>query len=115
MDEVSVMRRAFVDDQFSKDKAKDIELSGACKRGDMKEFRGFAVISAAQIRQCGSMVVDSRHVYLTHADIIHGFVPVKNEPLPAWLNDRLDGLKELARFTPDPDPNRWRWIGPALT
>jgi len=114
MDEVSAIRKNYVDEQFCKDKAKEIDLMGECRSSENKEFRGFAVISANQIRQLGSNVVDSRHVFVAHADISHGHIVVKNEPLPAWLNDRLDRLKNLAKFIPDPSPRSWKWKGQRL-
>jgi hypothetical protein len=113
-DEISVIRRKFVTDQFCKDKAMDIDLYGQCRGADRKEFRGFAVISAKEIRQFGSDVQDSREVYVSHADIKHGFVVLRHEPFPAELNARLDKLKAAARFIPDPSPTRWKWMGKPL-
>jgi len=113
-DEVSVVRKDYVDEQFCKDKAKDIDLGGRCRGEEKKEFRGFAVISTRIIRKFGSDVTDSRHVFVSHADIKHGFIVVRNEPLPSALNDRLDRLKDAAKFVPDPSPEKWGWIGPSL-
>jgi hypothetical protein len=113
-DEVSTIRRAFVSDQFCKDKALDIDLRGRCRGDEKKEFRGFAAISAKRIREFGSAIVDSREVFLCHADIRHGFIVARNEPLPSELNDRLDRLKDAARFIPDPSPRAWRWAGGGL-
>ena len=114
-DEVSSIRKNFVDSQFCKDKAKDIELAEICRGASVKkEFRGFAVITAQLIRDAGSNVTDSRHVFVGHADISHGHVAARAEPLPAWLNDRLDTLKDAAKFIPDPAPLKWRWAGPNL-
>lgn len=113
MDEVSVIRRTFTDDFFCKSKAKSIDLAAKC-HGEEKEFRGFATISARAIRDLGSTVVDSRSVYLSHADIKHGFVVPRNEPLPSALNDRLDQMKDRAKFIPDPAPAKWRWFGDSL-
>jgi hypothetical protein len=115
IDEISAIRKNFVDEQFCKAHAKDIDLFGSCRSNEKKEFRGFAVISAKQIRDSGSEVVDSRQVFVAHADIKHGYVAARHEPLPPWLNDRLDRLKDLAKFIPDPYPKKWRWNGPALT
>ena len=114
MDEISVIRRHYVDDQFCKDKAMSIDLLGRCRGEGRKEFRGFAIISAKAIRKYGSDVVDSRNVYLAHADIRHGVVTAKHEPLPAELNDRLDQLKKAAKFVSDPFPQRWKWASQQL-
>ncbi len=103
-----------MDSQFCKDKALEIALWGICRSREKKEFRGFAVITADQIRNAGSNVTDSRHVFVGHADISHGYVAARGEALPAWLNDRLDTLKDSAKFIPDPAPRRWRWTGPQL-
>lgn len=94
-----------------------IELSARCRKKDPKQipqFRGFAVITAKAIRDHGSEIVDSRHVYLAHADIKHGVVFAKHEPYPAELNDRLDQLKDAARFVSEPVPQRWKWAGQQL-
>src|SRR5579863_5605567 len=100
-DEVSVIRKHYVDEQFCKDKAMAIDLLGRCRGEEEKEFRGFAVISAQLIRRFGSNLTDSRNVYVAHADIKHGFTVARNEPLPAQLNERLDRLKTEAKFIPD--------------
>lgn len=114
-DEISVIRKHYVSEQFCKDKAKAIDLIGRCRGEERKEFRGFAVISAQLTRQFGSDVVDSRHVYVAHADIKHGFLVARNEPLPSELNDRLDRLKAAAKFIPDPFPEKWKWVGSPLS
>ena len=61
-DEVSVIRKTFVDEQFCKDKAKDIELAAICRDEDDKAFRGFAVISAQAIRDRKSTRLNSSHI-----------------------------------------------------
>jgi hypothetical protein len=113
-DEVSVIRRTYVSDQFCKDKAKDIELSGLCRGEGRKEFQGFTIITALKIRELGSQIVDSRSEYVGHAHISHGFVVQRDEPLPPQLNERLDALKKAAKYIADPLPRKWGWTGPPL-
>jgi len=115
MDEVSTIRKNYVGSQFCKDKAKGIELNGKCQSEDTKDFRGFASISADEIYKAGSNIRDSRHVYVAHADITHGYTAKRGESLPSWLNDRLDRLRDSAKFIPDPAPTKWRWVGQEIT
>ena len=114
IDEVSIIRRTYVDDQFCKDKAKELELLARCNGEERKDFRGFAVISAAAIRKAGSEVLDSRSEYVGHAHISHGFIVERHEPPRAEVNERLDTLKRAATFIPDPHPQSWHWDGPPL-
>lgn len=74
-------------------------------------FRGFAVIAALTVRQCGSDVVDSRELYLGHADITHDTVLQKNEPAPPEFNARLKRMVTGASYCPDPAPETETWSG----
>jgi hypothetical protein len=114
LDEVSVIRRDFVGDNFCKTIASEIELLARLRGNDRMCFRGFAVISAGSIRQLGSNVIDSRSEFLGHADIVHGYQPVKNEPFPSWLNDRLDQMTDMAKYVSDPRPGAFLWHGRPL-
>ncbi|MGO9930432.1 MAG: hypothetical protein ACLPV8_01240 [Steroidobacteraceae bacterium] len=113
-DEVSVIRRNYTDNQFCKDKAKEIELLAKCKGESKKDFRGFAVITAKLIENSGSKIIDSRSEYAGHAHISHGFVVERNEPARAEVNERLDALKKAAIFIADPFPDKWCWKGASL-
>jgi hypothetical protein len=109
-DEVSVIRQSYVTAAECKLRAKAIESSEQAK-GIQKTYIGFALITAKAIRENGSDVVDSRHVFLGHADIVHGFVPKPNEPLPPDVMERLDKLAKAARFVRDPAPDVRYWFG----
>ena len=72
--DVSVNRLRALSPAACKQRAKAILSPG--------EFMGFAVLSARAVRDCASEVVDSRNVYLGHADIVHEVILHKGEPAP---------------------------------
>ncbi len=92
--DVSVNRLIALNASACKTRSRAIGLSG--------DFSGFAVLSAGAVRKCGSDVIDSRHLYLGHADIMHDQVLPKGEPPPPEFNERLKRLVEAARYFPDP-------------
>jgi hypothetical protein len=112
-DEVSTMRADWIGPDACKRHARDLEHPS-----EGKIYTGLAVLSASQIRQLGAMIVDTREVFRGHADIKHGIVPRKGDPLPAeqlkQLRDRTKALAALANYFPDPDPQSMNWSGPCL-
>ena len=113
-DEVSVMRGSWIGADACKRQAKSLE-----NPSQRKIYRGLAVLSAAQIRKSGAKIVDTRERFEGHADIKHGIVPSRGEPLPPEqlqiLRDRAKALAELANYYPDPDPPSLNWRGPKLS
>jgi hypothetical protein len=113
-DEVSVCRQPFVEPWLAKAHAKLF-----VQNAPEKMYKGLAFISAAQVRQLGSRVVDGRDEFLGHADIRHGIVKHRNEPInPPELKkeyeDRLRAMANSAKYIEDPCPSKFRWKGPQL-
>src|SRR6516165_8032070 len=77
-DEVSVMRASWIGADACKGHAKDLE-----NPSERKVYKGLAILSAQQIRQSGAGLIDSRTIFQGHADIRHGIVQRRGEPLPA--------------------------------
>ena len=93
--------------------------AGACKARSRAirnpgRFKGFAVIVAEDIRACGSEIVDSRELYIGHADIIHPIALVKGVPAPPEFNQRLKQMAQRTSYFPDPDPESDGWAGEEL-
>jgi hypothetical protein len=112
-DEISVMRASWIGADACKRHAKDLE-----NPGEGKIYKGLAILSAQQIRQSGARLVDTRTVFLGHADICHDIVPKRGEPLPAeqlkTLRERAKALATLANYYLDSDPAAEVWTGPDL-
>lgn len=104
--DVSVNRLRAIDADECKRRSRAIRCPG--------EYKGFAVITAGDVRHYGSDVRDSRELYFGHADIIHDVVLAPGEPAPAEFNHRLKQLAECARFFPDPAPETETWSGANL-
>ena len=114
-DEISTMRADWIGPDACKRHAKK-NLEQPEKN---KIYKGFAVLSAGQIRQSGAEVIDTRHIFKGHSDIRHGIAPSKKgNPSPPEklkeLRDRCKALANLANYIPDPDPTNVNWNGPAL-
>ena len=109
-DEVSVMRHTYLGSDFCKAKAREL-----INASENKTYKGFAVLSALKIRATGCDVIDSRHVYLGHADIKLGIIATADEPLPAEQLSRLHSLRkallDCAHYIEDPDPDAEKWTG----
>ena len=98
----------------------------ACKRhakalenlSEGKVYKGLAILSAQQIRQSGAGLIDTRNVFQGHADIRHGIIQRRGEPLPPeqlmTLRGRAKALASIANYFPDPDPTIESWSGPCL-
>jgi hypothetical protein len=118
IDEVSVMRHTYMGTPFCKRKAKEIEADSR-KKDPQKKYLGFAVLMASQIRFVKSNVIDSRNQFIGHADIKHGFVLQRDEPLDPKakmeLDERLKTLVSLTNYFPDPNPDEEKWSGSELT
>jgi len=109
---ISVMRQVMGDD-FCKNKGVEI-----AKDSRNQAYVGLLTIKAAAIRDAGSSVVDSRELWLGHADLDHGIESVPNDPLNsvdfARMTERCQALKKSSKFHPDHDAERPGWSGPPL-
>ncbi|HTV46163.1 MAG TPA: hypothetical protein VMF05_12685 [Stellaceae bacterium] len=113
-DEVSTMRADWIGADVCKQRAKTLE-----NPVENKVYRGLAVLSAMQIRQQGSDVIDTREVFDGHSDIKHGIVERGGgDPPPAAqliiLRNRWKTLAECANYFLDPEPQSITWTGPPL-
>jgi hypothetical protein len=112
-DEVSTMRADWIGADACKRHAKSLE-----NPKENKVYEGLAVLSAHQIRQVGSTIIDTREEFEGHADIKHGIIERRGDPLPAEqlkiLRDRAKALAKIANYFSDPDPRAMNWTGPPL-
>lgn len=112
-DEVSVMRANWIGADACKSRAKTLE-----NLNEHKVYRGLAILSVSQTRQSGAGIIDTREIFEGHADIRHGIIEKRGEPLPPEelkkLRDRCKALAALANYYPDPDPASEPWTGPPL-
>lgn len=108
--DVSVVRHSYLDATFCKKNAKRIAEES---RDPNAKYQGLAVIKASQIRNIGSKVKDSRQEYCGHADLCHGIILVKGEPVLSAeqleLDNKLKALKNIAKYYPDPRPENDEW------
>jgi hypothetical protein len=110
-DEVSTSRQPYVPPTVAKMWAKLFvqRLHDATP----KRYMGLAFVDVSRIRGAGSDVVDTRGEYLGHADIQHGIVVLKGEPLPPqqklMLDKRLDVIVAAARYVRDKAPDSITW------
>lgn len=105
--DVSVNRLRALNADACKTRSKAIRNPG--------DFKGFAVLSALSVRQSGSNVIDSRQIYLGHADIIHDVILTKGDPAPPAFNQRLKKMADSADYFPDPNPASDDWMGADFT
>ena len=100
-------------DDFCKDKGVEIG-----KKSSNQTYVELLTIKAAAIKAAGSSVVDSRDIWLGHADLDHGIKSVPNDPLNsadfARMTERCQALKKSSTFHPDNDIARGGWPGPPL-
>lgn len=105
--DVSVNRLCALNADACKKRSKAIRNPG--------DFKGFAVLSALSVRQSGSDVIDSRQIYLGHADIIHDVFLNKGVPAPPEFNQRLKKMADSSVYFPDPNPVSDDWTGADFT
>jgi hypothetical protein len=83
-----------------------------------KEYQGLAAVRVLAVRDVGSDIVDSRHIFEGHADIKHGVIRKAGEPPDSAkvlaLRERLKKLIGFTTYYPDPDPAADVWNGPAV-
>lgn len=112
-DRVSVMRHDWIGTEACRRHAK--ALSNPEKN---KVYRGLAVMSASQIRNTKADVFDSRELFDGHADIRHGFIVKRGDPLPPkdilTMRERNKKLAKIAAYYPDPDLSAGCWLGQPL-
>lgn len=110
-DEVSVIRHDYISASECKFRGKQLAVVAA-----QKEYKGLAVIMSAAVRRHGADVVDSRDVYIGHADIKHGIRRDRLEPPPPEilqkLKQRCESLLAATTYYPDPNPTAEGWLGP---
>ena len=104
--DVSVIRHDYVGGDFCKRKAQELT-------NPSKTYRGLAFMHAKAIRR-GPDVVDSREVYVGHADIIHRFpAPPRGQPYEGpdleALRDDCKRILEGVRYIEDPNPEGDKW------
>jgi hypothetical protein len=109
MDEISVMRSDWLGAHDCKALAKAKVENPAKDR----VYAGFAVLSAKHVRSAGATVIDSRHVFVGHADIQHGVIQRKGVPLPPEIAERCKKLAAQANPYIDAAPQDAGWsLGP---
>ena len=106
---ISVMRHAWLKSDGCKAQAKRLQRDG-------KTYRGFAALSAGEIKDAGADVADSRREYEGHADIqikwIRGGGGEPGQPEEMMeINAVAKMLRDSARYYSDPDPDHDRWTG----
>lgn len=111
-DEVSVMRAAWI----GADECKRHAASLA--KPPNSSYQGLAILSASQIRGVGVGLIDDRQEFPGHACIKHHIRKIRGDPGPPEevriLRERAKKLAGLARYLPDPSPEKEGWSGPAL-
>ncbi len=110
-DKLSVMRGEYLSAHECKRRAQLLTRPG-------KLYRGVAVLRVRRVRAIGPDVVDSRAIYLGHADIVLPHKRPKQEPPGAGivklLRDQGKALAKTASYYADPNPEGQTWDGPAL-
>jgi hypothetical protein len=113
MDEVSVIRFNFCDENYCKTRAKSMSST-------QRIYIGMAILTAKVIRSCkcdvvSSPIIDNPTIPNTpeHADIVVGCIRTGQE-LPAEFAYNISLLTERAQFYLDPNPESEIWEGEAL-
>ena len=83
------------------------------------EYRGIAVIVAAEIKETGSNVYDNKLDFCGHAHINHGIqVPLKGEPfdprVKLVLDERCKAIVAKCKFHQDTHESLLGWSGETL-
>ena len=99
------MRHDYLGSEFCREKSKEI-----CKEA----YAGMASLLVRTVRRIGSDVVDTREVFLGHADMPHGYVFVPNEPPPPEIALKIKELVAHAVLHLDPDADAATWTGADL-
>jgi hypothetical protein len=112
--DVSVVRQIVGNDNC-KVKGKEI-----CANPLNGEYKGFAAVLVKHVRETGSSVIDSRELFVGHADLGHGFVvPEDNEPnsveVTKEINDRCKNILKHTEYKADPAPDSENWSGAELS
>lgn len=114
-DEISVMRYDYLGGDGCKQYAK--RLADPLGK-PAKEYCGLAALAVTDVTQAELQVVDSRSVYMGHADIKFPFPRPRNEPADSQKTETLkslaDRLRSMAKFFRDVAPDGPRWTGPDL-
>lgn len=114
IDEVSVNRLDLTSADFCKKVSKKNEHKG------VRSYFGFAILNHHEILSAVCKLVytpilkPKEDFNPFHSDIKVGFTPVKGEPLPAEIAQKIDILTQRARFYLDNNPDSERWTGDQL-
>lgn len=107
LDEVSVIRIEFCNEQFCKDWGKKIEQFD---RGN--HYYGLAALLTKEIRSLGCDVVftPSEQTHAFHADIVFGYVLKSGESPPSEIKFKMEELARLSRIYVDSQPDKKEWV-----
>ena len=111
-DEVSVLRLFYTDADFCKAHGKRIQIPNK-----KRNFYVFAVIDTQQVRSVEADVVsspDPTNNLEMHADIKVGYVSIPYKNFPPEIKYKIDEMKRMARYYPDPNPESNKWEGDDL-
>ena len=111
-DEVSVMRHRILNRDECKANAKQLE-----DLSQNKIYAGLAALRANEIIKIATGLVDSRDVYLGHADIKVIRREPGEPPTPEnlrRLREMTKALQQVAQYYVDPAPGLVGWSGPNL-
>ncbi len=116
---VSVIRQLMGTD-FCKKKAQELAANIGPGMNPPNTYWGLLTLKAAEIRQAGAEVTDSREEYLGHADLDHCLPavtqddPVATAAQQKALHDRIDALLAVSKTQQDPSPLTEGWSAEPL-
>lgn len=111
-DEVSVLRLFYTDADFCKTHGKRIQ-----NPNEKRNYYGLAVINTKEVRSVKADVISSPDPINNlemHADIKVGYISIPHKTLLPEINYKIDKMKRIARYFPDPDPESNKWEGDDL-
>ncbi len=108
IDEVSVIRIDFCNENFCKSK-------GLSMQEEINHYYGLGVLSAKQIRSIDANVVYTPVHHEYHADIVVGHVFEKGVPAPPAIKFKIDELARMANVYKDSSPSSSDWLDGNVT
>lgn len=103
LDEVSVIRINFCDENFCK-------TQGLSMQEDKNPYYGLAVLSAQQIRSVDADVNYTPEHHKFHADIVVGHVFKTGDPAPPEIKYKIEELATMANVYKDSCPEKETWL-----